>query len=183
MSSGTVFGTLGDVPGPLKTYVFLKEFNDFHYCGNPGFSLVSVPHLAAHRGPRVLREAGFSAPAPLPLDTFTRLFLEYTILLTPSFLAAPHAGPRGRRIREACGHFRRPLENEVATQRILQCGKRNARYLLRCQRPPSQIWSEAKRFMRLLEFKNTSRPLFDWKFQIITFWSKKTLRKCFESSP
>ena len=66
-------------------------------------------------------------------------------------------------LREACGHFRRPLENEVATQRILQCGKRNARYLLRCQRHPSQIWSEAKRFMRLLELKNTSRPLFDWK--------------------
>ena len=74
-------------------------------------------------------------------------------IVSPSFLAAPHAGPRGRRIREACGHFRRPLENEIATQRILQDGKRNARYLLRCQRPPSQIWSEAKRFMRLLELK------------------------------
>ena len=66
-------------------------------------------------------------------------------------------------IREACGHFRRPLENEIATQRILQDGKRNARYLLRCQRPPSQIWSEAKRFMRLLELKNTSRPFPNWK--------------------
>ena len=163
MSSGTAFGTLGDPPGPLKTYVFLKELNDFHYCGNPDFSSVLASHPRRPRGPRGLREEIFSAPAPLPIDTFTRLFSEYTILLTPSFLIAPHAGPRGRRIREACGHFRRPLENEVATQRILQCGKRNARYLLRCQRHPSQLWSEAKRFMRSLELKNTSRPLFDWK--------------------
>ena len=44
MSSGTVFGTLGDPPGPLKTYVFLKEFNDFHYFGNPSFSLIPVAH-------------------------------------------------------------------------------------------------------------------------------------------
>ena len=66
--------------------------------------------------PRGPRGEIFSAPAPLPLDTFTRLFSEYAILLTPSFLIAPHAGPRGRRIREACGHFRRPLENEIATQ-------------------------------------------------------------------
>ena len=98
MSSGTAFGTLGDPPGPLKTYVFLKEFNDFHYCGNPDFSSVLGSHPRRPRGPRGPREAGFSAPAPLPLDTFTRLFLEYTILLTPSFLIAPHAGPRGRRI-------------------------------------------------------------------------------------
>ena len=111
-------------------------------------------------------------------------FLSFRSALFPTATfrrASPHAGPRGRRIREACGHFRRPLENEIATQRILQDGKRNARYLLRCQRPPSQIWSEAKRFMRLLEFKNTSRPLFDWKLQIITFLvekhSQKVLRK------
>ena len=113
MSSGTAFGTLGDPPGPLKTYVFLKESTDFHYCGNLGFSLVSAPHPRRPRGPRGLREARFSAPAPLPVDKFTRLFSKYTILLTRSFLAAPHAGPRGRRIREACGHFRRPLENEI----------------------------------------------------------------------
>ena len=113
MSSGIAFGTLGDPPGPLKTYVFLKEFNDFHHCGNPDFSLVSASHPRRPRGPRGLREPPFSAPGPLPLDTFTRLFSEYAVLLTRSFLAARHAGPRGRRIREACGHFRRLIENEI----------------------------------------------------------------------
>ena len=137
---------------------------------------------AANRTPRGPREHRFSAPAPSPLEYFTRLFLEYTVLLEPFFLSTPARRTRGRRIREACGHFRRSLENEIATQRILQDGKRNARYLLRCQRPPSQIWSEAKRFVRSLELKNTSRPLFDWKFEIFIFWSEKLLRKCFESS-
>ena len=117
------------------------------------------------------------------LSNFTRLFLEYTILLEPFFLSSPARRTWGRRIREACGHFRRPLENEIATQRILQDGKRNARYLLRCQRPPSQIWSEAKRFMRLLEFKNTSRPLFDWKFQIIIFLVEKDSQKVLRKLP
>ena len=163
MFSGTAFGTLGDPPGPLKTYVFLKEFNDFHYCGNPGFPLVSVPHPRRRGLSRVPREARFSAPAPLPLEYFTRMFLEYTVLLKPFFLNTPARRTWGRRIREACGHFRRPLENEVATQGTLRDGKRNARYPLRCQRPPSQIWSEAKRFMRLLEMKNTSRPFPNWK--------------------
>ena len=112
MSSGTAFGTLGDPPGPLKTYVFLKEFNDFHHCGNPDFSSGSASHPRRPRGPRVPREAGFWPPAPLPLVYFTRLFSEYTILLQPSFLIAPHAGPRGRRIREACGHMRRPWKRD-----------------------------------------------------------------------
>ena len=47
--------------------------------------------------PRGLRGNGLSAPAPLPLEYFTRLFLEYTVLLKPFFLAPPHAGPWGRR--------------------------------------------------------------------------------------
>ena len=62
----------------------------------------------AGRIPRGPREYSFSPPAPSPLEFFTRLFLEYTSLLKPFFLAPPHAGPWGRRIREACGHFRRP---------------------------------------------------------------------------
>ena len=101
MSSGTAFGTLGDPPGPLKTYVFLKEFNDFHYCGNPGFSLVSAAHPRGLGLPRVPREHPFSAPVPSPLEYFTRLFLAYTVLLGPFFLAPPHAGP-------GVGGFERP---------------------------------------------------------------------------
>ena len=121
--------------------------------------------------------SGVDGSGRRPLEYFTRLFLEYTVLLEPFFLSSPARRTWGRRIREACGHFRRPLENEIATQRILQDGKRNARYLLRCQRPPSQIWSEAKRFVRLLELKNTSRPLFDWNFQIIIFSIEKDSQK------
>ncbi len=34
---------------------------------------------------RVPRESPFSAPAPSPLEFFTRLFLEYTVLLAPFF--------------------------------------------------------------------------------------------------
>ena len=41
-----------------------------------------------------------NAPSPLPLVT----------PLDPLPLTAPHAGPRGRRIQEACGHMRRPRE-------------------------------------------------------------------------
>ena len=43
----------------------------------------------ANRTPRGLREYRFSAPAPLPLEYFTRLFLEYTVLLEPFFLSIP----------------------------------------------------------------------------------------------
>ena len=52
----------------------------------------------AGRIPRGLRENGFSAPAPLPLEFFTRLFLEYTILLEPFFLRTPARRTWGRRI-------------------------------------------------------------------------------------
>ena len=62
----------------------------------------------AGRIPRGLREDRFSAPAPSPLEFFTRLFLEHTILLEPFFLRTPARRTWGRRIREACGHFRRP---------------------------------------------------------------------------
>ena len=44
---------------------------------------------AANRTSRGLREYRFSAPAPLPLEYFTRLFLEYTVLLEPFFLRIP----------------------------------------------------------------------------------------------
>ena len=77
-----------DARGPTRTTEnlwFLKEFNDFHYCGNPAFPLVSASHPRRPRGPPGLREALFSAPAPFPLVYFTRLFLECTVLLQRSF--------------------------------------------------------------------------------------------------
>ena len=37
--------------------------------------------------------------------------------------------------------------------------------------------------MRLLEFKNTSRPLFDWKFQVITFLVEKHSQKILRKLP
>ena len=52
----------------------------------------------AGRIPRGLREYGFSAPAPSPLEFFTRLFLEHTILLEPFFLRTPARRTWGRRI-------------------------------------------------------------------------------------
>ena len=55
----------------------------------------------AGRIPRGLREYRFSAPAPLPLEYFTRLFLEYTILLEPFFLNTPARRTLGRRIHQS----------------------------------------------------------------------------------
>ena len=66
----------------------------------------------AGRIPRGPRENGFSAPAPSPLEFFTRLFLEYTILLEPFFLRAPARRTWGRRISKGRGHFRRPREKK-----------------------------------------------------------------------
>ena len=56
-----------------------------------------LERTAIPRGPR---EYEFSAPAPSPLEYFTRLFLEYTILLEPFFLSTPARRTWGRRIRD-----------------------------------------------------------------------------------
>ena len=80
MSSGTVFGTLGDLPGTLKTYVFLKEFNDFHYCGNPGFSLVSVAHPRRPGRPPGTDSTPQPHSAPRAVCTF------YIVLFTILFI-------------------------------------------------------------------------------------------------
>ena len=37
--------------------------------------------------------------------------------------------------------------------------------------------------MRLLELKNTSRPLFDWKLQVIAFLVEKTLSESASKAP
>ena len=108
-------------------------------------------------------------------------------------MAPPGGHPRTKQLaqfpRKRQHRFERPAatsanpKNEFATQGTLRDGKRNARYPLRCQRPPSQIWSEAKRFVRSLELKNTSRPLFDWKFQLIAFLIEKDSQKVLRKLP
>ena len=67
----------------------------------------------AGRIPRALRENGFSAPAPSPLEFFTRLFLEYTILLEPFFLRTPARRTWGRRTEWADAHCRRPRRTNL----------------------------------------------------------------------
>ena len=103
MSSGAVFGTLGDPPGALRTYVFLKEFNDFHYCGNPGFSLVSVPHPRRPGRPPWTDSTAQPHSAPRAVCTFSIILFTilFTTLRSPKSTATPDL--RGRRIREACG--------------------------------------------------------------------------------
>ena len=97
MSSGTAFGTLGDPPGPLKTYVFLKEFNDFHYCGNPGFSLVSVAHPRRPGRPPGTDVTAQPHSAPRAVCTF--YIILFTILFTtlrfPKSTATPDHGVGG----------------------------------------------------------------------------------------
>ena len=109
MSSGTVFGTLGDPQGPRKTGVFLKEFNDFHYCGNPGFSLVSVAHPRRPGRPPGTDSTPQPHSAPRAVCTF--YIVLFTILFTtlrfPKSTATPDL--RGRRTRSFHSRGLRPL--------------------------------------------------------------------------
>ena len=68
--------------------------------------------LVSQSGPGVC----FWTPAPLTSKTYPS---KRTGALEPSSYRAPHAGPlRGRRIREACGHCRRPRKKGGETQMI-----------------------------------------------------------------
>ena len=123
--SGVLGDRFRDARGPTRT-----TENLCFPLGIQRFSLLRQPWLffgfrLPTGDPRGLRESRFSAPAPLPLEYFTRLFLEYTVLLEPFFLGTPARRTWGRRIREACDHFRRPRSTAN-----LRCGKRSARSLL-----------------------------------------------------
>ena len=93
----------------------LKEFNDFQYCGNPGFSLVSVPHPRRPERPPWTDRTPQPHSAPRAVCTFCIIL--FTILFTtlrfPKSTATPDHG---------VGGFERPAatsadpENELATQ-------------------------------------------------------------------
>ena len=87
--SGVLGDRFRDARGPTRTtenLCFPKGIQRFSLLRQPwlffGFRLPTG-------NPRGLRGETFSTPAPLPQDTFTRLFSEYTILLQPFFLSSP----------------------------------------------------------------------------------------------
>ena len=75
----------------------LKEFNDFHYCGNPGFSLVSVAHPRRPGRPPWTPKTAQPHSAPRAVCTF--YILLFTILFTtlrfPKSTATPDHGVGG----------------------------------------------------------------------------------------
>ena len=91
--------------------------------------------------------------------------------------------PRGRRIREACGHFRRPRKKKLQHSESCAATKQTqALYWLRL--PASvQMWFETTRFVYFVKLKHASRTFFDLKLQRTAFHSKNTPKKCSQSSP
>ena len=81
----------------------------------------------------------------------------------------------------------RPLpptpKREVVAPRILRCGKRNTQALCWFRLPASsQIWFEKTRFVYFVKLKHALRTFFDLKLQRTVFHSKKTPKKCSQSS-
>ena len=87
--SGVLGDRFRDARGPTRT----TENLCFPY-GIQRFSILRQPWLffgfrLPTGDPRGSRVSLFSAPAPLPLDTFPRLFSKFKVLLHPFFLSSP----------------------------------------------------------------------------------------------
>ena len=87
------------------------------------------------------------------------------------------------KIREACGHFRRPRKKKLQHSESCAATKQTqALYWLRL--PASvQMWFETTRFVYFVKLKHASRTFFNLKLQRTAFHSKNAPKKCSQSSP
>ena len=104
--------------------------------------------------------AGLNLPVPSPLELVFRTLNSLAFVRYVS-QSSPHAGPGGRRIREACGHFRRPRKKKLQHSESCAATKQTqALYWLRL--PDSfQMWFETTRFVYFVKLKHASRTFFD----------------------